>query len=293
MISRRYFLSALPVCLASAAVAAQTTSPARLKAGCQTNAWRIDPRDFTQVLSVLSKLKGLGYEGFETGFRNIQGQFKEAVVARRELDKIGLVFFGAHIFLDKYDGETQIAPYDLVTQVVDGAARLGAERLILSGGGLAADGAALDAAALARKAQGLNAAGKYARSKGLRLNYHNHWQEFSLGGAEMEGLFRDTSPELVRFVLDCGHAFRAKVDVAEFFTRHHARIDGLHLRDFRGENQVPLGQGEFDLKALAAAVKETKWRGWLLNEEERADGSKPGETAVAPARQTLRKFFGA
>ncbi|HVG38620.1 MAG TPA: sugar phosphate isomerase/epimerase [Pyrinomonadaceae bacterium] len=291
MISRRYFLSALPLSLTSAAVAAKTTSPARLRVGCQTNAWRIDPRDFTQVLSVLSKLKGLGYRGFETGFRNIQGQFKEAVVARRELDKIGLVFFGAHIFLEKYDGETQIAPYDLVTQVVDGAARLGAERLILSGGGLSAGGA-LDVAALARKARGLNAAGTYARSKGLRLNYHNHWQEFSLGGAEIEGLFRDTAPESVRFVLDCGHAFRAKVEVAEFFTRHHARIDGLHLRDFRGDNQVPLGQGEFDLKALAAAVKETKWRGWLLNEEERADGSKPGEAAVVPARQTVRKVFG-
>lgn len=291
MISRRYFLSALPVCLASAAVAAKTAAPAQLKAGCQTNAWRIDPRDFTQVLSVLSKIKELGYRGFETGFRNIQGQFKEAAASRRELDKIGLVFFGAHIFLEKYDGETHIAPYDLVTQVVDGAARFGAERLILSGGGLSAN-SALDLTALARKARGLNAAGKYARSKGLRLNYHNHWQEFSLNGAEIEGLFRDTAPELVRFVLDCGHAFRAKVDVAEFFTRHHARIDGLHLRDFRGDDQVPLGQGEFDLQALAAAVKKTKWRGWLLNEEERADGSKPGEAAVAPARQTLRKVFG-
>jgi sugar phosphate isomerase/epimerase len=97
---------------------------------------------------------------------------------------------------------------------------------------------------------------------------------------------------LVHFVLDCGHAYRAKIDVAEFFARHHSRIDGLHLRDFRGDAQVPLGQGDFDLPALAAEIKKTKWRGWLLNEEERADGSKPGEAAVAPARQTLRKVFG-
>ncbi|MEJ7712408.1 MAG: sugar phosphate isomerase/epimerase family protein [Pyrinomonadaceae bacterium] len=266
-------------------------APSRIKIGCQTNAWRIDPRDFSQFLNVLSVLKDLKFAGFETGFRNVQGQFANATQARQQIEKIGLTFFGTHIFLEKYDAQTQIAPIELITQVVDGAAQLGAEQVILSGGGLAKDGV-LDNAALKRKADGLNAAGKYAKSKGVSVSYHNHAPEFALSGAEIEGLLRYTDPELVEFVLDCGHAFRAKVDTAQFFARHFHRLSGLHLRDFRSNTQVPLGKGDFNLTALAAVVNQTKWEGWVLNEEERADGSKPGESAVAPAREALRRTFG-
>ncbi|HVG39052.1 MAG TPA: sugar phosphate isomerase/epimerase [Pyrinomonadaceae bacterium] len=273
----------MPAVTAAAKIAARQS----LHVGCQTNAWRIDPRDFSQVLAVLKEIKELGYEGFETGFRNLQGQFGDAPRARREIEQTGLAFFGAHIFLTQYDAQTNIAPFDLITNVVDGAARLGAQRLILSGG------PAPDKAALGRKIAALDAAGKYAKAKGLRrISYHNHAPEFSSGGAEIDALYRETDPELTGFVLDCGHAHRAGINVAEFFARHHARIDGLHLRDYRGDNQVPLGQGDFDLRALAAAARRAKWSGWVLNEEERADGTKPGAEAVRPARQALRQTFG-
>jgi sugar phosphate isomerase/epimerase len=96
----------------------------------------------------------------------------------------------------------------------------------------------------------------------------------------------------VQFLVDCGWAYRAGVNLAAFFTEHRERMVGMHLRDFKGEQQVPLGQGDVDWKPLAAAVKQTGWSGWVLAEEERADGSKPGESAAAPARETLRTLFG-
>lgn len=284
-LSRRNFLAAAPLAGVGALAALHA---ARVSIGCQTNAWRIDPRDFTQVLAVLRELKELGFEGFETGFRNIQTQFDDAAQARQRLAETKLTFFGTHIFLEKYDAQTHIAPLDLITRVADGAARLGAQRLILSGGGITP----FDESVLRRKAEGLNVAGKYAKSKGLVLAYHNHAPEFANSGAEIEGLLRHTDAELVRFVVDCGHAFRAKADVAAFFARHHRRLDGLHLRDFRGDAQVPLGEGEFDLAALATAINKARWDGWVLNEEERIDGSKPGAAAVGPARQALRRAFG-
>ena len=82
------------------------------------------------------------------------------------------------------------------------------------------------------------------------------------------------------------------MDLAGFFTKHRARIAGLHLRDFKGEPQVPLGQGEVDWAPLASAVRTSGWSGWVMAEEERADGTKPGATAAGPARETLRKLFG-
>jgi sugar phosphate isomerase/epimerase len=184
---------------------------------------------------------------------------------------------------------------DLIKTVADSAAALGAQRLILSGAGLIKDGK-VAADALQRKAAGLNVAAKYCQAKGLRLAYHNHGPEFQNGGLEIEGLYKHTDPALVDFLIDCGWAWRGGMNVPEFFARHHKRIIGLHLRDFKGDFksdvQVPLGQGDFPLRQLADVIKKVKWQGWVLNEEERLSGEKPGEAAVAPARATLKKFFG-
>lgn len=291
MISRREFLAA-PLAVASAAALIEAAQKiGGVKIGCQTNAWRIDPANFDNVLEVLRKLKELGYEGFETGFRNVQGQFANSAAARKQIEATGLKFLGCHIFLDKYDEQTQIAPMDLVQKIVDGAAMLGAERLILSGGGLVKDGK-LGPEVLKRKADGLNTAGRYCRSKGIKLAYHNHVPEFAVNGLEIEGLYSQTDPALVEFLHDFGWAFYAKANVPEFFSKHHKRITGLHLRDFKNGEQVPLGQGEFPMKELAAVIKKAKWTGWAINEEERLSGEKPGEKAVAPARQTLKQVFG-
>lgn len=264
---------------------------AGVKIGCQTNAWRIDSANFNSLLDVLRQLKTLDYDGFETGFRNVLGQFGNAAAAKQQLAQFDLKFLGCHIFLDQYDAQTQIAPMDLVQKIADGAATLGAERLILSGGGLVKDGK-VNAEALKRKAAGLNAAGKYCRSKGIKLAYHNHGPEFANGGEEIEGLYAQTDPALVGFLTDCGWAFSAKADVPKFFQQHHRRIIGLHLRDFKNGEQVPLGQGDFPIRELAAAIKKVNWQGWTINEEERLSGEKPGEKAVAPARQTLKQVFG-
>ena len=295
MISRRTFLAALP--LGAMSVPALLASPkkAGVKFGCQTNAWRIDPRDFSQVLNVLTTLKELGFDGFETGFRNLQPQFGNIAAARAQIEKIGLQFFGCHIFLDKYDDQTQTAPMDLVKTIADGAAAFGAQRLILSGGGLIKDGK-VEAEAVKRKAAGLNAAAQYCQSKGLKLAYHNHGPEFQNNGLEIEGLYKHTDPALVDFLTDCGWAWRGGINVPAFFARYHKRMIGLHLRDFKGDFksdvQLPLGQGDFPLSQLASVIKQVNWQGWVLNEEERLNGDKPGAAAVAPAKATLDKVFG-
>jgi inosose dehydratase len=290
-LSRREFLHCLPAgAVLSAAFPAAAATPGP-HIGCQTNAWPLKPGDFSQFLEVLGTLKSLGFEGFETSFRNVQAQYADAAAARARLEQTGLACFGVHIFLNEYDPRTRIAPMDLVKATADGAAALGAQRVILSGAGVVKDGT-VSGDDLAQKVAGLNDAARYCRERNLALAYHNHGPEFAAGGAEINGLLAKTDPSLVSFLVDCGWAYRAGVDLAGFFTKHRARIVGMHLRDFKGEQQVPLGQGEVDWAPLAAAVKKTGWDGWVLAEEERADGTKPGATAAAPARETLRKLFG-
>jgi sugar phosphate isomerase/epimerase len=262
-----------------------------IRAGCQTNAWRINPEKFDEVLAVLDKIKGYGYHGFETGFRNVQGQFAAARQARAAIEQRGLRFLGCHIFLLEYDPSTMLAPADLSTRVLNGAAQLGAERLILSGGSVRREGK-LDREALRRKSAALNQAGKLCKAKGMVVAYHNHDKEFAAGGEEMEEMLRLTDPATVRLILDAGHAFRAGANLTAFVEKHAARIDGMHLRDFRNDDQVPLGEGTFDLQPLANLLRKRNWSGWVINEEERLNDVKPGDSAIAPARRTLKKVFG-
>ena len=292
-LTRRDFLCSLPAGAALSAVLplAASAAAAGPHIGCQTNAWALKPGDFPQFLDVLGTIKSLGFDGFETSFRNVQGQYATAAAARAQLDKSGLVCFGVHIFLNDYDPLTRIAPMDLVKATADGAAALGAQRVILSGGGLVKEGKVSEQD-LAQKVGGLDAAARYCRETGLTFAYHNHGPEFAAGGAEIAGLIGRTDPALVAFLVDCGWAYRAGVDLAGFFTTHRARIAGLHLRDFKGEQQVPLGQGDVDWKPLASAVRKAGFDGWVLAEEERADGTKPGAAAAGPARETLRTLFG-
>lgn len=287
MLTRRTFLAGIPLSIFSLNTIAK---PVSVKLGCQTNAWRINPANFSDLLNVLAKLKELGFDGFETGFRNLQPQFGNILQARAQLEKHGLQFFGCHIFLDKYDEKTNVAPMDVVTKIVDGAAAFGAQRLILSGTGLIKDNK-IDTETVKRKSDGINAAAKYCKSKGIKFAYHNHGPEFQNNGLEIESLYKLTDPSLVDFLTDCGWAMRGGMNVPEFFSRHHKRIIGLHLRDFKGDTQVPLGQGDFPLQQLAAVIKKVKWQGWALNEEERLSGEKPGESAVAPARAALKAVF--
>ena len=199
--SRRTFLSTLPVGAMLATRSSAAAAAPRL--GCQTNAWPIKPGDFSGFLGVLGDLKALGFEGFETSFRNVQGQYADAAPARARIEQTGVAFFGVHIFLTEYDPRTRVAPMDLVKATADGGAALGAQRLILSGAGLVKDGQMAEAD-LALKAAGLEEAARYCRTRNLAFAYHNHGPEFALDGAEIKGLIARTDPALVSFLVDCG-----------------------------------------------------------------------------------------
>ena len=73
---------------------------------------------------------------------------------------------------------------------------------------------------------------------------------------------------------------------------HFERIYGCHIKTFRGKDQqVPLGQGDFDFRSLAASIKQTKWTGWLITEEG-GNARYSGLAAVGPDRTYIRKVFG-
>ena len=81
----------------------------------QTNAWKFPASDFPAFLKVLGTIRELGYEGFETGFRNVEGMFgKKSKDARAEISATGLRFLGCHIFLSNYDAKTNTVPMEKI-----------------------------------------------------------------------------------------------------------------------------------------------------------------------------------
>jgi inosose dehydratase len=231
-------------------------------------------------------MKGLGYTGFECNFRLVEDQFERAADARASIESTGVRLIGPHANMQ------QMPPHKLAKLAV-GVVALGGQCIVMSGRGLAENGA-FDPAALRKKAAELNTLGKVCKGQGLRLAYHNHNPEFANHNAEIEGLAEHTDPSLVSFLMDAGHGYLGGGDPAAFMTRHAARIYGIHLKTFRGKSedgQVPLGQGDFDFKDLATAIRKTGWTGWLTTEE--GGGPKTGNTAVlGPDREYIRKVFG-
>ena len=271
--------------------------PAGIRFGVQLNAFPIDPKRFETFLAALDQVKQIGYQGFESSFRNVQAQFDNPAPARRQIEQTGLTFFGVHIFLpgfDLYDPNTHIAAPSFYEPIVRGGAALGAKHLVLSGAPCA------DAGQLKRKIEGLNAAGRFAQSAGLGVAYHNHWWEFESKidepqkteqETEIEALYTQTDPSLVRFVLDAGHAYHGGADVPAFIRAHSARIAGFHLRDYKNGKLSTLGTGTFPLAQVAATIKQIGWKGWVENEEEREDSSKNGVDVVAPAFKAMKEAF--
>lgn len=282
--------SALPWLGLSSIFGQVAQNGAAVRFGAQTNAWAIDPRRFDTFLTVLEQIRQIGFTGFETGFINVMNEFQSAEKARRQIEKIGLVFFGVHVYLPRqlYDPSTKIPPPSVYEKIALGGASLGAQNLIFSGAPVD------DVEELARKIAGLNAAGKYSKSVGLRLAYHNETaQESQSKLGELEALYDRTDPQYVSFLLDCGHAYQGGMDVPAFLRKHHSRILGLHLRDYKNGMQITLGEGTFPLAEVAATLKQLDWKGWVLNEEERLDGSKHGSAYMRPAFNAMQGAFSA
>jgi inosose dehydratase len=262
------------------------TSPG-IHFGVQLNAFPIDGKRFQSFLDTLEEIKGIGYQGFESSYRNVNGQFSDPAPARRQIEQTGLTFFGIHIFFpdELYDPATRIAAPSVYEPVAHGGAALGAKHMILSGAPCA------DQDQLKRKIEAISKACRFAQSTGITAAYHNHWWEFQSKIGEMEAIYKETDPALVSFVLDAGHAYHGGAAVTAFIRAHSKRIIGMHLRDFKDGHFVSLGQGTFPLAQVVATLKQIRWKGWVENEEEREDHSQTGMKVIAPAYKALMEAF--
>jgi sugar phosphate isomerase/epimerase len=278
MLTRRSLLAGMA---ASTVVSAQN-SP--LKVGCQANAWPLEEGNFAQLLDALREMHEIGYRGFECNIRFVRGQFGTAGQARKAIEATGVQFIGAHMSIDQ-----ALTPG--FAERAAGVAALGGERIVMSAKGLAPNGI-FSHFEVQRKAAKMIETADTSKRNGVRIAYHNHNDEFANGNAEVDALARMIGPETMDFLVDAGHGYLGGGDPAAFLAKHPTRVFGFHIKTFKGKQQVPLGEGDFGFEKLAAAIRDAKWTGWLINEE--GGGTKLGnQAAVRPDREYIRRVFGA
>ncbi len=290
-LNRRNFLAGAAGLAAAGLRARAAVKP---RSGCQTNAWNLDPARFDLLLTALKEIKELEFQGFETNIRFVQPQLNNLAKAKAQIEATGLVFLGAHTDIPAYWKLGNEKAAAQVTGLCADAKKFDAKAIIFSHIGSLSKTGDFTEQQLEQKCRFLDLAGQRCADAGIVLAYHNHEPEFEKNAREQFGLMRHTNSKTVMMMYDIGHAWRAYPDAISFFEQYHTRVYGLHVRDYHNHDiSVPLGQGEFPLRKLEAAIQKTGWHGWLIDEEERPDMSdKPGMKVTGPSRKTMREIFG-
>ena len=146
----------------------------------------------------------------------------------------------------------------------------------------------------------MNELGKIARESGLQLGYHPH---FGTLGETRQGLgqvLEATDPSSVKLIADVAHLSLGGADPAEVIRTYRDRLLFLHFKDVRkdvaklaAENRdqvrsvkyhfCEIGAGAVDFTAILAAMRDTRFSGWVIVE---LDAYEPPPGGPAEAART-------
>jgi inosose dehydratase len=131
---------------------------------------------------------------------------------------------------------------------------------------------------------------------GVKIAIHNHTPELENDSAELVQILEATRPEQVGLNVDTEWCAHAGVAPAGFIRRFGQRVRHLHLRNsVKNVWSDCLDTGELDHPAMAQALKDVGFSGWLMLEDA-WDGQrelKLGQVERATrGRAAIQKWFG-
>jgi len=140
---------------------------------------------------------------------------------------------------------------------------------------------------------------KVRTETGLRTVFHHHCGGYVETPEEVDTLMRSTDPALLGLVLDTGHWMFGGGDPADALRRYASRIWHVHFKDCSRELAArsrtehwdyfasvrhgvfcELGKGSVDFGAVARQLRDTRYEGWIVVEQDVLPGmGKPKECA--------------
>ncbi len=155
----------------------------------------------------------------------------------------------------------------------------------------------------------MNELGKIARDSGLQLGYHPH---FGTLGETRQGLgqvLEATDPSYVKLIADVAHLSLGGADPAEVIRTYRDRLLFLHFKDVRKDiaklaaanrDQVrsakyhfcEIGTGTVDFAAILAAMRNTRFSGWVIVELDAYEPPAGGPAEAARTNATALEKMG-
>jgi sugar phosphate isomerase/epimerase len=252
--------------------------------------------DITPVLpQIFADMRYAGLDGIElmhTALRPTDAVDRIGELsAKNRLPVIGSSFGGA-----MWDRAQHQAVLDDAGLVVPRLHKLGGRTLGVSVGAVPGGSAARKTPAqLDAQADLLGKLIALCRQHSVVLNLHNHTYEVENGLYDLKG----TLERLPGTALgpDLNWLVRGGVDPAWFIRKYWRQIVFLHLRDQKkdGRWSEALGEGDMDYTAIAAALRETGFRGDAIIElahERDFKPTRPLRESLRQSREFVRKTMG-
>jgi sugar phosphate isomerase/epimerase len=183
---------------------------------------------------------------------------------RAELDRLGVVVSGAHVALERLEGDLDGVIAEM--QVLGGSYVICPFLMPHRRG---------DLAAYRRLAGTLNDIGIRCRDAGLRFAYHNHDFELQRFGdtTGLHAMLHGTDADAVSFELDVYWAAYAGFDPVALIGEFAGRAPLIHLKDMTPAPQrtfAEVGHGTLDIPAICAAG-DAAGAEWFVVEQDRCE----------------------
>ncbi|CAG4992801.1 Inosose dehydratase [Dyadobacter sp. CECT 9275] len=255
------FLLAAGTCAPTFGQKAVYTNPIGMQAYTFRGSWP------NGIEATLDTIKSLGVTEMEGG--PIQGMTTEEL--RKQLDKRGIKMVSI--------GADYAALVKSADETIKNAKILGAKYVMVPWIPHQKGNFTLENAKQA--AADFNKAGKILKENGITLCYHNHGFEFVPyeDGTLFDYIVKNTNPEYVSFEMDMLWTFFPGQDPAKLLDKYGSRWKLMHLKDLKkgvkGDlsggtpktNDVALGTGQIDVKAVLKAAKKAGVKHYFIEDE--------------------------
>jgi sugar phosphate isomerase/epimerase len=112
---------------------------------------------------------------------------------------------------------------------------------------------------------------------GIKLALEPHYGSTLSKRDDFRYIFDHIDSPQIGITVDTGHFHSAEVDTIAFIREFGKKVINIHLKDHKGKQSVPIGEGEIDLKGIVKALDDGGYEGALAIEIEPKDPEKlPG-----------------
>ncbi len=227
-----------------------------------------------------------GYDGVELFDGNLQRFEASPQKLEKLLDDTGLVLLAVYSGANFVYGDVLDDEFYRLERAAKLGRRFGARYLTVGGGAIRASGIRDgDFESLGR---GLDRVAEIARENGLEGLYHPHLGTIS---QDPDGLHRLMKLTDIALCLDTAHIAAGGGDPVEIVRTYRDRVRGIHFKDYANGRFLPLGEGELDLRGVAAVLGGTHENGWWTVELDETD--RPPIEVAKQNRRAIDQLIGA